>query len=237
MLPDGQVGSSGDTAPEEPAVMPAAGRHDGWFHRGRMSFRTWRRSRPFWAGLLLMLGGGEILLTVRAPLPVIIHIGLQGTASYVVPLVIMICGLLIWVTPQQRAFYGLVGMVLSLVSWLTSNLGGFFIGMLQGLIGASLALAWTQAAKRPKKRDRPVEPPAPPPDEHDGADPGYHLLGDHGGLGGADEHGRSPYQPNQPRYEQSQAQYDQSQPPYEPGQPPEPGRHRDQAPRWDPAEH
>jgi Family of unknown function (DUF6114) len=222
VLPDGQAGSSGDTAPEEPAVVSAPDKHESRLHRGRTSFRHWRRSRPFWGGLLLVLGGGEILLTVRAPLPVIIHIGLQGTASYVVPLVIMICGLLVWVSPQQRLFYGLVGMVLALVSWLTSNLGGFFIGMLQALIGASLALAWTATAKPPKKRERPAEPAAPPPDEHDGADPGHRLLGEHGGLSGADEAGRSPYQPSQPRYEQGA--YDRSS---------EPGRHA----RWDSAEH
>jgi Family of unknown function (DUF6114) len=181
VLPDPQAGSSGDTAPEEPAVAPApahaAPHRDGRFRRARMSFRQWRRSRPFWGGLLLILGGGEILLTVRAPLPVIIHIGLQGTASYVVPLVIVICGLLIWVTPQQRLFYGLVGMVLTLVSWLTSNLGGFFIGLVQGLVGASLALAWTPQAK-PRRSTPPATPaPAPPTEEQPG-----HLLGEHGGL-------------------------------------------------------
>jgi hypothetical protein len=186
VLTDPQAGSSGDTAPEEPAVVStpahAAPRRDGWLHRGRMSFRQWRRSRPFWGGLLLILGGGEILLTVRAPLPVIIHIGLQGTASYVVPLVIVICGVLIWVTPQQRLFYGLVGMVLTLVSWLTSNLGGFFIGLLQGLIGASLALAWTPQAK-PKRSTPPAEPakPAEPAEPPTHGQQG-HLLGGHGGL-------------------------------------------------------
>lgn len=174
MLDDevGPAGSSGDTVtPEGPAVgvpdaasEPEASR-PGRVRRARLAFRRWRRSRPFWGGLLILLGGGEILLTVKAPLPVIIHIGLQGTASYVVPLVLFVCGLLVWFNPAQRLFYGILALILALVSWLTSNLGGFFIGMLQGIIGACLVLAWSPKRRPPKKPKR----SAPPADEQAGA--------------------------------------------------------------------
>ena len=120
--------------------------------RGRLSWRRWRRTRPFWGGLFVLLGGGEIVTTVRAPLPVVVHFGLIGTASYVVPLVIMLCGLLILVNPAQRLFYSLLALVLTLVSWVTSNLGGFFIGLLLGLLGGSLAFAWAPTRPKPVVR-------------------------------------------------------------------------------------
>jgi hypothetical protein len=104
----------------------------------------WRRNRPFWGGLLVLLGGAEILLSERAPLPVVIHVGIQGLAGYLVPAVLLLCGLLLWFTPEQRTFYSILAVLLSLGSWITSNLGGFFVGMALGLVGGSLAFAWAR---------------------------------------------------------------------------------------------
>jgi hypothetical protein len=84
----------------------------------------------------------EILLTMMAPLPVIIHLGMQGLAGYLVPVVLVLCGQLLWWNPDQRLFYAILTLILSLASWVTSNLGGFFAGILLGLVGGSLAFAW-----------------------------------------------------------------------------------------------
>ncbi|SDS38373.1 DUF6114 domain-containing protein [Actinoplanes derwentensis] len=110
--------------------------------RSRARWRDWRRSRPFWAGLLVVLGGLETVLTVWAPLPVVLKVGMQNFLGFLIPVLIVLCGLLIWFNPAQRMFYSLVTVVLSLSSWLTSNMGGFVIGLLFGLIGGSLAFAW-----------------------------------------------------------------------------------------------
>ncbi|MFE9914893.1 DUF6114 domain-containing protein [Micromonospora sp. NPDC005553] len=129
--------------------------------RGR--WRRWRRGRPFTAAVLIALGGAEMLVTLRAPLGVLLHVGPQGLAAYLVPIVLVLCGVLLITTPQQRVFYALVSLVLGLVSWLTSNLGGFVIGMLLALVGGALAFAWT-----PNKDRRPTgaaTEPASPEDE------------------------------------------------------------------------
>jgi hypothetical protein len=123
----------------------------------------WRRNRPFWGGLLVLLGGGEILLSERAPIPVVIHVGMQGLAGYLVPVVLLLCGLLLWFTPEQRTFYSIVAVLLSLVSWVTSNLGGFFVGMALGLVGGSLGFAWVRGNGGPawqRQGPRRREPPA-----------------------------------------------------------------------------
>ncbi|MER6015036.1 DUF6114 domain-containing protein [Streptomyces bluensis] len=105
-------------------------------------FREWRGQRPFAGGLLLALGGAEILVTMKAPLPVILHIGMQGLAGYLIPGVMIVCGLLILFNPSQRLFYSIIGVLLSVGTWLTSNIGGFLIGLVLGVTGSVLAFGW-----------------------------------------------------------------------------------------------
>jgi hypothetical protein len=111
--------------------------------RTRSAWWRWRHDRPFWGGLLVTLAGAEILVTVKAPLPVILHVGMQGVAGYLVPLVLLFCGLLLIFHPPQRVFYSLVAAALTVTTWFTSNLGGFVLGLLLGLIGSALAFAWS----------------------------------------------------------------------------------------------
>ncbi|SNX64730.1 hypothetical protein SAMN06272735_6558 [Streptomyces sp. TLI_55] len=108
----------------------------------RSAFHAWRADRPFWGGLLLALGGAEILLTEKASLKVVLHIGMQGLAGYLLPALMLLLGLLILFNPTQRLFYSITGVLLALGTWLTSNLGGFFIGLLLGVVGSCLAFGW-----------------------------------------------------------------------------------------------
>jgi hypothetical protein len=104
---------------------------------------SWLGTRPFWGGLLVTLAGAEMLVTVKAPLPVVLHVGMQGMIGYLLPLVLMACGLLLIFNPSQRLFYAIVSAVLTIASWLTSNLGGFILGIILGLLGSALAFAWS----------------------------------------------------------------------------------------------
>ncbi|WP_372495695.1 DUF6114 domain-containing protein [Kitasatospora humi] len=137
-------------APAAPAPAGGRGRADAPTGKQRRTFKEWRGARPFWGGLLVFLGGGEILFTEKMPLPVILHIGMQGLAGFLVPSVMALCGLLLIFSPGQRLFYSVLSVLLTLASWVTSNLGGFFIGLLLGLIGSILAFGWlpNQPARR-----------------------------------------------------------------------------------------
>ncbi|MGW0122444.1 DUF6114 domain-containing protein [Streptomyces sp. NPDC003327] len=126
-----------------------SGRRHPW-----RAFRLWRHRRPFGAGLALALGGAEILLTQRASVSVILAAGADSLVGYVLPILMVICGALIVLNPRQRLFYSVVGVLASLGSWLTSNLGGFFIGMMLGLVGSSLAFGWLPD-RPPRNRWRP----------------------------------------------------------------------------------
>lgn len=106
------------------------------------AFRSWRAHRPFVGGLLLTLGGLEILLTVKISLKLVVHLGTQGLAGYLLPVLMVVCGLLILFNPAQRLFYSIVGVMLTLGTWVTSNLGGFFVGLVLGIVGSCMAFGW-----------------------------------------------------------------------------------------------
>ncbi|KOU57734.1 membrane protein [Streptomyces sp. MMG1533] len=122
----------------------------------RPAFRRWRAARPFWGGLLLALGGAEILLTEKASLKVMLHAGAQALAGYVLPTLMLVLGLLILFNPAQRLFYSITGVLMSLGTWATSNLGGFFIGLLLGVAGSCMAFGWLpdQEPRRSRRQRR-----------------------------------------------------------------------------------
>ncbi|WP_369173213.1 DUF6114 domain-containing protein [Streptomyces sp. R28] len=121
----------------------------------RSAFRRWRADRPFWGGLLLALGGAEILLTMKASMKVVLHVGMQGLAGYLLPALMVLLGLLILFNPAQRLFYSITGVLVALGTWPTSNLGGFFVGLVLGVVGSSLAFGWLpDQAPRVRRRQR-----------------------------------------------------------------------------------
>ncbi len=136
-------------------VRPAAGTG------ARAAFRHWRGRRPFLGGVLMTLGGAEVLASERASFGVVVHVGMEGLSGYLVPAVLVVCGVLTLANPGQRLFYSVLGVLLSLGSWVTSNLGGFFVGLLLGLAGSCLAFGWlpdqeprTRRFRRPRPGPR-----------------------------------------------------------------------------------
>jgi hypothetical protein len=84
---------------------------------------------------------------------VIVHVGMEGFIGYLLPIVIALLGLLLIFNPAQRVFYSLLAAVVTLATWITSNLGGFILGLLLGLVGTALAFAWSPPKARPTVSD------------------------------------------------------------------------------------
>ncbi len=124
-------------------------------------FRAWRRSRPFWGGLLLVLAGLELLaipllsVVAHGSVKVVIYIGIGGVFGVLIGGLLVACGLLIWFHPVQRVFYAIAGVLLAVASFVATNLGGFFLGMLLGVTGASLSFGWTPGPGQPAGQHRP----------------------------------------------------------------------------------
>ncbi|MET8077956.1 DUF6114 domain-containing protein [Streptomyces sp. NPDC005303] len=106
------------------------------------AFTRWVYGRPFFGGLWLTLGGAWILLTMKASVKVVLHVGMQGVAGYLLPTLMVLLGLLILFSPAQRLFYSITGVLISMGTWATSNLGGFMVGLLLGVVGSVLTYGW-----------------------------------------------------------------------------------------------
>jgi hypothetical protein len=129
-------------------------------------FALWRDNRPFVAGVLMIVSGLLLLGSGNLDLGNMqIHLGVTGYLSYIVPAVLILCGALVWASPDQRMFYGIIAVLDALYSLISVNLGGFFVGMIVGIVGGSLAVAWdplrfpfTDVANRSFGDPQPIAP-------------------------------------------------------------------------------
>ncbi|SFT53471.1 hypothetical protein SAMN04487904_103168 [Actinopolyspora lacussalsi subsp. righensis] len=110
-------------------------------------FRRWRRTRPFWGGLFTLLAALLLLYPPYASLKFgDIEVSLRTTAgisALVIGVVMIACALSFWIRPEWRLSAGIVALLLSLVALVVVNLGSFLVGTTLGVIGSSLAIAWS----------------------------------------------------------------------------------------------
>ncbi|GAA2532075.1 DUF6114 domain-containing protein [Streptomyces koyangensis] len=140
--------------PEESAAGPATrgARVLTGLRRGRAWFRSFRRTRPFWGGVWLVAGGWTVLKFSLAPMQLVVSTGFDGIAGYLLGGGMILSGLVPLAAPQQRYTFGIIGAVLAVVSLVASNLGGFLLGMVLGVLGGSMTVGW--GPKRPARRGR-----------------------------------------------------------------------------------
>ncbi|MFD7320094.1 DUF6114 domain-containing protein [Streptomyces sp. NPDC059875] len=109
-------------------------------------FRTWRGERPFWAGLLTILGGVPIAYLpygdMRLGNMTIAIATTAGAGALIIGVLLITLGLTMWFQPIVRVFAGVAAIVLGLVSIPVSNFGGLVIGFLLSLVGGGMSIAW-----------------------------------------------------------------------------------------------
>ncbi|MEU6401159.1 DUF6114 domain-containing protein [Streptomyces sp. NPDC046985] len=123
----------------------------GQFVRRRQQFRAWRGTRPFWAGLFVLLSGFPIMYFPYARLQ-IGHLALAmattaGAGSLIIGVLLVVLGFSLWFQKHVRVFAGVAAILLALVSLPVSNFGGFVIGFLLALIGGAMAVSWAPGAE------------------------------------------------------------------------------------------
>ncbi|WP_329136744.1 DUF6114 domain-containing protein [Streptomyces sp. NBC_01476] len=136
---------------------------------GRVAFRHWRWQRPFWAGLLTIVAGVPIAYFPYANLTLgqltIRMATTAGSGSLIIGVLLFVLGLTMWFQSAVRVFAGVASILLSLVSLVISNFGGFLVGFLFALLGGALAVAWAPgvpATDDPgEKAELPDQPPGP----------------------------------------------------------------------------
>ena len=121
-----------------------------FFQRVRMGFRAWRRTRPFWGGLWCILGGAIIAYGPTTAIKIILISGAVVWLGILVGLLVTVMGLFLWFAPHLRHLVGVIAVALSMVSLITSDYGGFLVGLLLGTVGGALGFAWTPIQARKK---------------------------------------------------------------------------------------
>ncbi|MEW2403235.1 DUF6114 domain-containing protein [Streptomyces sp. NPDC046862] len=133
----------------------STGQNEHYLRVFRRRFQAWRGTRPFWAGLFVLLSGFPIMYFPYANLQ-IGHLTLAmattgGAGSLIIGVLLVVLGFSLWFQRHVRTFAGVAAILLALVSIPVSNLGGFVIGFLLALIGGAMAVSWA-----PAKEEQPV---------------------------------------------------------------------------------
>lgn len=130
-----------DSLDVDQAVAPAAATGGAW---GR--FKAWRAGRPFIPGLLLILSGIVIAMpayfTVQISDLLVMISTVSGVSTLLIGALLVMFGLGAWFRPGTATYLGVLGIIVAVIALPTSNLGGFLIGSLLGIVGGALTLAW-----------------------------------------------------------------------------------------------
>ncbi|MBB5158901.1 DUF6114 domain-containing protein [Saccharopolyspora phatthalungensis] len=111
------------------------------------AFSQWRATRPFLAGLLTLFAGMELAVVPVLSVRFILIQGGPGIGSLLVAAALVGCGILLWTKPWRHNLLGAGIIALAFTSYVTTNLGGFLIGMVLALIGGALAVSWRAIEK------------------------------------------------------------------------------------------
>jgi Family of unknown function (DUF6114) len=105
-------------------------------------FGRWRRSCPFLGGVLTVMAGVELVVSVSASSAVLRFSGAGATASWLFGCLLVVAGSTLLFDPSLRYFAGVTALVLGVLSLVHANLGGFLVGFVLAVLGGALAVSW-----------------------------------------------------------------------------------------------
>lgn len=110
------------------------------------AFRDWTHRRPFGGGICLVISAiliglpslnnfriGDLILTVST---------ISGVSTVVLAIAMGVCAVAALLWSHVRVIAGIAAMIVALVAFPAANFGGYVLGTLLGVVGASLVLAW-----------------------------------------------------------------------------------------------
>lgn len=145
---------SPDSTVDNQAMTTVASKQSWW-----KRFKAWRKRRPFAGGLLLILSGIAIAapayITVRISDLLVMISTVSGVSTLLIGVALIMFGLGSWFRQETSTYLGVLGILVAIIAIPTSNLGGFLIGSLLGIIGGALAFAWQpQDRKKSAKKKK-----------------------------------------------------------------------------------
>lgn len=118
-------------------------------------FKSWRKRRPFGAGLAMILSG----LVMLAPAYLSFKVSniqvqistLSGVSTALLGILLITCGISTWTRTEGRILTGVAAMVLGIVALPAANFGGFVLGTMLALIGGAMSLSWDPEERLSRK--------------------------------------------------------------------------------------
>lgn len=111
-----------------------------------MRFKAWCAERPFIPGLLLILSGIIIAMpayfTVQISDLLVMISTVSGVSTLLIGALLVMFGFGAWCRPATATYLGVLGIIVAVIALPASNLGGFLVGSLLGIVGGALTSAW-----------------------------------------------------------------------------------------------
>src|SRR3989449_9825909 len=98
------------------------------------------------AGIFILLGGALLAAIGAAIFAFVPAVGLVfGVVGLVFGILVLVGAVMLYTHPDQHVTWGVIILVFSILSIFTA-LGGFLIGLILGIVGGALAIAWKPRA-------------------------------------------------------------------------------------------
>ena len=110
------------------------------------------------AGMLILFFGILVSGFVAAFTIQVETVSLMFLDALICGIIVLTAGILLYALPKYHVVWGVLGVIFSLFSIL--SLGGLFVGMILGIIGGAMGIAWKPA---PPQIPTPPVPPTPAP--------------------------------------------------------------------------
>lgn len=114
-------------------------------------FRAFRRTRPFWGGLWLALGGVVVVKLNSYPIGIAMAGGFNRSGGYILGGSMVLFGMVAWFSPLYARLVGVLGVLAALAAFVGSNLGGFLLGSVLGIVGGSMIWGWGELPARSRR--------------------------------------------------------------------------------------
>lgn len=165
---EGEQQSAADEEKKGRGAKGRDGEHRAEPAPARERFRAWRKQRPFLPGLLVILSGVVMLapayFTIRVSDLLVMIATISGVSTLLIGAALIMFGIGMWLQPFAAPYLGVMSILVAIVALPTSNIGGFLVGSLLGIVGGALGLAWEDRDAKPggkhTRRKREQAPPA-----------------------------------------------------------------------------
>lgn len=143
---------TGATKPMAPSQARASRRILLLLNEARQWFHDLRATRPFWGGLWTMAAGLWIISAMNVSIDLALTSNWPYLAGILIGVALVLFGLVAWFAPIYHTLLGIMCLFLALMAFPAANLGGYLVGSVVGILGASMMWSWGE--KRPRGEAR-----------------------------------------------------------------------------------